>query len=218
MKLLASIAVFLLLLTASAHCQQLADLQADFSLVAQGTNGIQYGNYTTANSTTGTFTTAGWVVSGSVWYGGEGLGTPAISMTINHPAFDTLNPAVRRYTVGSGGELTIAGFVEISGMFYDQDSGATSGFITVDGVNLFNADVPNTGNSSGFVPFDLIVAVLPGSTIDFGVNAGSDAFSDSTGLTATIRVVPEPSTVCLLVLGAAGLILRCRRGPTRSTG
>jgi hypothetical protein len=128
-------------------------------------------------------------------------------MTINHPAFNTLDPAVRRYTVASNGEPSVSGLVEISGMFYDQDTGATSGFITVDGVNLFNMPVPNTGNSNGFVTFDLFVAVAPGSTIDFGVNAGSDAFSDSTGVTATITVVPEPGSVALLMLGAAGLCL-----------
>ena len=212
MRILASICVSLVLLPAVARAQVIADLQADFSLAAQGTNGIQYGNYTSANSTTGTFTTAGWVVSGSSWYGGESLGTPAISMTINHPAVDTLNPAVRRYTIGSSGEPSLAGFVEISGMFYDQALGLTSGFITVDGVNLFNMDVPNTGDSSGFVTFDLIVAVAPSSTIDFGVNAGADAFSDSTGVTATITVVPEPSTISLLLLAGGGsLVLFCRR-------
>lgn len=199
------------LLPAAAQAQVIADLQTDFSLVAQGTNGIQYGNYTSPNSTTGTFTTANWVVNGNVWYGGEALGTPAISMTINHPAFSTLNPAVRRYTVGSNGEPSLAGFVEISGMFYDQDTGPTSGFITVNGVNLFNMDVPNTGNSSGFVTFDFIVAVAPGSTIDFGVNAGADAFSDSTGVTATITIVPEPSAMSLLLLVGAGSLVLFRR-------
>jgi hypothetical protein len=214
MRILASICISLVLLAAAARAQVVADLQADFSVAAQGTNGIQYGNYTSANSTTGTFTTAGWVVSGSpgVWYGGESLGTPAISMTINHPALDTLNPAVRRYTIGSSGEPSLAGFVEISGMFYDQASGPTSGFITVDGVNLFNMVVPNTGDSSGFVTFDITVLVAPGSTIDFGVNAGTDAYSDSTGVTATITVVPEPSTMSLFLLaGGSSLALFCRR-------
>src|SRR5688572_8358622 len=87
------------------QAQTLVDLQADYSLVAQGTNGIEYGGYTTANSVTGTFTTAGWTSTGTEWYGGDILGTPAISQDFNHPAVNSLTPAVRRYTVGMGLEL-----------------------------------------------------------------------------------------------------------------
>lgn len=194
-----------LLGAANLHAQTLVDLQADYSTVAQGVNGIEYGGYTTANSITGTFTTAPWTSTGSEWYGGESLGTPAISQNYNHPAVNSLTPAVRRYTVGSGTELDYTGTVQITGMFYDNAPGETSGFVTVDGVNYFNMAVPNTGNSTGFVTFDFTVSVAPGSTIDFGVNAGDNAFSDSTGVTATVTAVPEPGTIGMALAGAVAL-------------
>jgi hypothetical protein len=193
----------------------LANTQADFSIAAEGTNGIEYGVYTTANVTTGTFSTANFtVVNGNTWYGGESLGTPAFRFDIQHPAFDTLHPAVRRYTVGSSGEPAYTGLVHIFGNFFDADGGATSGFVTVNGVNLFNQDVPNTGNATGTAPFDLTVAVAPGSTIDFGVNAGVNAFSDSTGLSAVIESVPEPLALPITLLAAVTLRLGRRRGAT----
>lgn len=197
--------------SAPLQAQLLVDLQADFSLAAQGTNGIEYGGYTTANSITGTFTTASWTVVGSDWYGGDILGTPAISQNFNHPAVSSLTPAVRRYTVGSGLELDYTGLVQITGMFYDEAPGETSGFVTVDGVNYFNMAVPNTGNSGGFVSFDFTVLVAPGSTIDFGVNAGPDAFSDSTGVTATVTAIPEPGTIGMAMAGTAALAFYRRR-------
>src|SRR3954447_25446766 len=84
---------------------QLADSQVDFSVAAQGTNGFQYGVYTGPNATmeTGTaaFSTANFTVTnGNTWWGGESLGTPAHTATVEHPGL-SLNPAVRRYTVGS---------------------------------------------------------------------------------------------------------------------
>jgi hypothetical protein len=183
----------------------LADVQADFNNSSQGINGIQYGSYTEANVTTGTFSTNGWAPSGTGWYGGDALGTPAHGINgFMHPAVNSLQPAVRRYTVGSGGELAYSGLVQITGNFFDLDPvGPTSGFITVNGINIFNKLVPDGGAP---VPFDFLVAVVPGSTIDFGVNAGADAYYDSTGLTAVITTaVPEPSLLVVASLGLLGL-------------
>ena len=219
MKQLASISISLLLFQAAVYSQIVADTIADFSIAAQGTNGFQYGLYTSPNSTTGTFSISNFVVSGSSWVNAaDSFGTPALDANGQHPGVDTLDPAVRRYTIGSSGEPVYTGLVNITGQFFDRAPGPTSGFITVNGVNLFNQDVPNTGNSSGFVSFDLTVAVAPGSTIDFGVNAGTDAFSDSTGLKATVTIVPEPSTLnLLLILAPAALLLLRRRAENETS-
>lgn len=193
----------------------LADTQADFSVVAQGTNGFEYGVYTGPNALVENgsvaFSTANFTVTnGDTWYGGENLGTPALTATVQHPGL-SLNPAVRRYTVGSNGEPLYAGLVQIAGRFSDLAGGATGGFVTVDGVNFFNQPVPNTGDATGFVDFDFNALVLPGSHIDFGVTAGADAFSDSTRMVATISIVPEPASLALLLTPALLAVARPRR-------
>jgi len=198
----------------------LADTQADYSTVAQGTNGFQYGDYHNDatdhynNNGVGVFDTTGWTVDGSnFWDGNEGLSTPSVGAATQHPGFSTLRPAVRRYTVGSNGEPSFTGVIEIKGTFTDQNPGGlTNGFVTVNGVNLFYHLVDsNSGNSP--VPFDVFAAVTNGSTIDFGADAGADGgFSDSTGLTATIAPVPEP---VLCGTGVAFTLLMARRSRAR---
>jgi hypothetical protein len=193
----------------------LADTQADYSTAAQGTNGFQYGDYHNdatdpyINNGVGVFDTTGFTVDGSNnWDGNEGLGTPAVGAAIEHPGFSTLRPAARRYTVGSNGEPSYAGTVEIAGTFTDLNlGGLTDGFVTVNGVNLFYHVV--NGDS---VPFDVFATVTNGSTIDFGVDASTDGgFNDSTNLTATITTVPEPA-LCGIAALAAQIVSRARRG------
>src|SRR5438067_12256812 len=96
----------------------LADTQADYSTVAQGTNGFQYGDYHNdatdhySNNGVGVFDTTGWTVDGSnFWDGNEGLSTPSVGAATQHPGFSTLRRAVRRYTVGSTGERSYTGLV-----------------------------------------------------------------------------------------------------------
>ena len=62
------------------------------------------------------------------------------------------------------------------------------------------------------VSFDATVTLAKGDTIDFIVQTGSTYTDLSTGLTATIQNVPEPSTITLAAIGgmiAAGYF-RCR--------
>ena len=208
--------IFSLIAGSARGVAPLADTQADYSTVAQGTNGFQYGDYhndatdTYHNDGRGVFDTTGWTVDGnSNWDGNEGLGTPAVGASIEHPGFSTLRPAVRRYTVGSNGEPSFTGFVEIKGTLTDLDAGGkTNGFVTVNGVNLFYHLVDsNSGNAP--VPFDVFAAVTNGSTIDLGVDADGDGgFSDSTGVTATISAAPEPALGGAVVVGL--LLLRGR--------
>lgn len=197
--------------TPSSEAAVLVDLNADFSDAAQGINGLQYGNYVGSNAITGVFSTTNWIPTGfSGWYGGEALSTPFQDATRMHPAVNTLQPAVRRYTIGAGGEPAYSGLVEIAGSFSHLDIGPTSGFITIDGVNVFNLPIPLGGPA---LAFDIIVSVAPGSTIDFGVNAGTSAISDMTAITATVSTttVPEPSSLALLLGGTAISTLVHRR-------
>jgi hypothetical protein len=188
-----------------ASAAPLADTVADYSTAAQGTNGFEYGAYTTVSST-GTFSTAGFTVVGSAWDGNEGLGTPSVTQSAQHPGFSSLRPAVRRYTVGSNGEDAYTGIVQIQGNFTDLDGGLTNGFITVDGINLFYAPVVAT------LPFNIFALVAPGSTIDFGLDASTDGgLFDAGGLAATITPVPEPSAAAALGVALWPLLRRRAR-------
>jgi hypothetical protein len=193
----------------------LVDLNPDFSNAAQGINGLEYGSYTQANATTGTFSTAGWVPSFDGWYGGGALGTPFQDANRMHATYPTMQPAVRRYTIGAGGEPAYSGWVEIVGNFYDLNpGGSTSGFVTVNGINLFDMIVPDTEPSA--VNFDIFVLVAPGSTVDFGQKPaasgpGSDGTSNMTGITATVSTttnVPEPASIVFAAIGILGIVSR----------
>ncbi|MBX7211632.1 MAG: choice-of-anchor D domain-containing protein [Verrucomicrobiaceae bacterium] len=182
------------------HAQSRADVLAithqDFSTAAQGTAGLQYGYYTEANSTAGTFSTTGMAVSGADWRGTESYSTPLVGAQWMHPGVDTLAPAVRRYTVGGGGEPSFSGAVRILGRFYSTDSGLTNRFVTVNGTNLF---VEN--NKNGETTFEVSATVSNGSTIDLGVAPGANGFSDSVNLLAWI--VPSDTAFATQVVGSA---------------
>ncbi|MFO1484723.1 MAG: LamG-like jellyroll fold domain-containing protein [Verrucomicrobiaceae bacterium] len=185
MKTPSRIVLLLPLLTLASFADACADILAathlDFSTAAQGTAGFQYGYYTEANSTAGTFSTANMVVAGSEWQGTGSYSTPVHGVYKLHPGVDGTTSVVRRYTVGSGGEPTYSGAVRIVGRFYSMDSGPTIRFVTVDGVPVFT-----TPESTGEHSFDLTANVTPGSMIDIGVAAGANAFSDMTGVQAWI--------------------------------
>jgi hypothetical protein len=207
---LACTLIAVLLATAACPAAVLVSTVDDFSTAAQGTNGLQYGYYTSADQTTGAFSTANMsVVSGS-WVGTEAFGTPVFTAAIQHPGASTLYPAVRRYTVGSGGETAYSGLVQIMGQFGGgpaEGGGSVIGFVTVDGVTLFSAPA----NISTTVNFDFQTTVSPGSQIDFGVMANGDPGFDTTFFAATVLSVPEPSKSLLLLAGCLGVSVRRRR-------
>jgi hypothetical protein len=198
---------------AAAH-GQLTDTGADFSTSAQGTNGYQYGYYSSGFGVTGTFSTANMNVSDGGWMGNDAALTPFLGQYEFDPGASTNDPAVREYTIGSGGQPDFTGTVEISGDFYASNpSETTSGFITVNGVNLYSHSVPSTGDAA----FNVFATVAPGSTIDFGVNDnGSNGYSDATDMEATVTEIPEPLGATMIVAGGLLCLLSCRRPKLRS--
>ncbi len=93
---------------------------------------------------------------------------------------------------------------DLSGFFQRNDTGAAGAPVTVsiveDGVTtLFSAsDLTVNGVANDFSLDDLLL--VAGTTIDFS-EAGTQPFDDSTGLAATITVVPEPSAYALFGFG-----------------
>jgi|GEM_PF-5978730 len=190
--LVSIITLLSLALCGSSDAEVLAVTHGDFSTVAQGTNGFQYGYYTETRTTTGTFSTAGLSVtanqsvSGLRWVGTEASSTPFCSATDMHPSGNTYKSAVRRYTVGdgTGSEPSNTGTVRIVGRFFRVSSGLTNRFVTVDGTTRFAPPDTTGGNAFDFTAND----IAPGSMIDFGVGVGSvgDASFDRVGLAAWI--------------------------------
>lgn len=192
----------------------IADSEADFG-GTQGLNGWQYGYYPT-DAVTGIFATASMSYSGTGWQGPHTYSTPIIDVTFMHPADGSgQNTPVRRYTIGATGEEAINTSmpVHITGRFWDTQSGGGNviAFVTVDGVNQwsYNAFEDSTRSSTPAV-FDLYVSVLPGSTIDFGLNRNGDYGYDGHAMAATIEatLIPEPAS---LVLAVAGMLACARR-------
>lgn len=184
--------LFVLAAAPSALADVLAVTHQDFTLT-QATAGFQYGYYTEANATAGTFSTADMTSNGTDWRGSESSLSPVVGPQWMHPGISALTPAVRRYTVGIGGEPSFTGTVRITGRFYSTDSGLTNRFVTVNGTTLF---VDN--NKNGETTFDVSATVSDGSTIDLGVAPGADASSDSVNLMAWI-VTPDTSFATQLV-------------------
>jgi hypothetical protein len=137
--------LFACLVVSPVKAEPLAATHIDFSTAgftgAQSAqtpvNGFTYGYYTNSNMTTGTFSTDNMSVSGVEWRSTEASFTPIHRAIELHPSGNTLRSAVRRYTVGSGGEPAVSGLVRIVGRFFVRQSGVTSRFVTVDGTNFF---------------------------------------------------------------------------------
>src|SRR5690606_38761155 len=100
-------------------------------------------------------TTVGMTGASTAWNGTGQYGTPILRDGYMHPG--QTQPAVRRYTVGSGGEPVVDGFIVIEGKFWDSQTGSGNGslgFVTVDGVNIFAQQIPEGSTSTtGFIAF-----------------------------------------------------------------
>lgn len=114
---------------------------------------------------------------------------------------------------GNGGQYAVLRFTApLSGTYsYDATFNAAGGATTdvhvlINSIDAATAgiNVGGGGNTATFSSPSLSLAA--GDTIDFAVGYGNSSFLfDSTGLFATVTLVPEPSTAALLVAGIAAL-------------
>ena len=100
--------------------------------------------------------------------------------------------AVLRFTVPTSGKY------EIKGIWTQLHSGITSQIVRINNTIL-------QSNNGGTNTFNYTPILNAGDHIDFVVNDLDGIGSDSTGLTASIAAVPEPSTLALLGFGGISI-------------
>jgi PEP-CTERM motif-containing protein len=102
----------------------------------------------------------------------------------------------------------------VSGLFQMTDTDSQPHEVQI--LRDYNASVPLLADilaspTYGLqVPFDYSGTLSAGESLDFIVNSTAGYASLSTGLSATITVVPEPATIGLFGITAAALLLRRR--------
>lgn len=123
---------------------------------------------------------------------------------------------------GNGGEYAvlrftapIAGTYSYSAIFNSADiaGASTDVHVLINSINAATAGIYVNGGGSTATLASPSLSLVAGDTIDFAVGRGNSSFLfDSTGLFASVAMVPEPSTLGLVASGAmllaAGALLR----------
>jgi hypothetical protein len=140
--------------------------------------------------------------TGSTLYSGDSTMPPNFIGTNPGDGFSAL-----RFTAPAAGQYNI------SGAFYgaDQSGTTTDVYVLMNGTSVFDRTVNGFGSSSG-QPFNLNETLNSGDYLDFAVkyHTGGPGSAD-TVFTVQISPVPEPSTLTLVGLGAAALMMVRRR-------
>jgi hypothetical protein len=134
------------------------------------------------------------------------LAIPAGTLVL-HPGPDGFGPEGSRTVAVVRWIAPQNALIDIAGAFVGLDSsGSRDVHVVVNGQSLFSTIAGGNATRA----FDLEnIAVLEGDVVDFAVGTDGSFFFDSTGLDATITVVPAPGA--LAALGALGLLATRRR-------
>lgn len=105
--------------------------------------------------------------------------------------------------------------INLTGFFQRTQGGAEDGvtvLVQLNGVTQWSQAIAGTNNAQSAFAVGVFGAVNAGDQIDFLVNPNANPFFDNTVISASINVVPEPSTYALLGIGVVvGVMLRLRR-------
>jgi hypothetical protein len=133
----------------------------------------------------------------SHWFGNE---VPPETMAL-HPGGDG-QYAIIRWTAPEAGTFTV------TGSFFTFDWPSVDTHVLLNGTSFFDSTLSEPGSN----PFDLLVSVAAGDTIDFAVgNGGNGHGGDATNFEAQIGPVPEPGSLLAVGCGLLGLLALKRR-------
>jgi len=164
------------------------------------------------------------------WQGSVGTNEPPKSFptisrnsSANPVAYTTIAYAPHQFSLhpGPNGEYSVARFTVPSSGIYALDSAfvgidlgpaaptSTDVHVLINGVSIFDAGVNGYGNTQ---PFSATKQLQTGDTIDFAVGYGSNGTygNDSTGLSAHLSLIPEPSQLALCGVFVIGALQRRR--------
>ena len=231
----AAVAIALLLPSPHASASQIFDASADFD-PASNPSGINGGTYSYGYTPTlgGAFSLLpGTFTNGPVegYNAGPAGSAPALSKNTSNSPHDLFPGTVIHYEPqqlvlhpGSAGEYAVlrftapqAGNYSYDATFSNADSlGATTDVHVLIGGVSAASDGINVGGGGATATLSSPSVFLPaGQTLDFAVGVGNGSFVfDSTGLFASVALVPEPSTLAMLAVGVislAGFAARFRR-------
>jgi len=204
------------------------DPAADFSFAANPNGPWSYGYSQTLGGSLILHTTSGGGSGLDFWNTEISIGLPWVvrnssaspvnwsGTTVFAPGALSLHPGpqgeveVLRFTVPSDGQY------QISGEFFGQDyvgPTTTDVHILLNGASIFDDVVSDYAISH---PFSTTLMLGSGSHLDFAVGFGSNQtyLYDSTGLSAAITLVPEPTMLTFAGV-AAGLLCVIRRARFR---
>jgi hypothetical protein len=132
-----------------------------------------------------------------------------------HPGVST--DAIVQWTAPVAGEYHFSGSFEL----LDNNPSGIIGEVFANSSKLVGNTLTSPGASLGTqtpgqsTVFGGDVFLNAGGTLSFAVNNDGSVFNDSTGLTATISAIPEPSTWAMMLLGFAGLAFKAYRRKTK---
>ncbi len=162
------------------------------------------------NTNTGTTT----VAEGTL----KGTGTMCADVIIDQDAFLAPGASIGDFVIN--GDLDLDGTlkVEMDGSIPDNDFLVVNGTLTLDvGTSVLDLDIASALDANTdflLIDYDTLVGTfgtinnLPSTTHTLSYGAGSD---DSIWLLHTQGVIPEPSTLLLLVIALSALLVRRRR-------
>lgn len=227
------VAVALFACTAFSAQAQTANVTTQFSFLQNPGGAWSYGSTSTlGNFNLNLFNWAFGSMSGAAmgWAGQDPAtasdANPSVLYLMgNGPVFNYSTISAPSNSVnlhpGPNGEISVArwiaptaGLYLISGAFRGNDTVGTTTDVHVlhNNASLVNGSINGLGATENF---SQTVFLAAGDRVDFAVGAGGNGFfNDSTGLSAIISAVPEPSSYALLLagLGVIGFIANRRRG------